>query len=158
MKKREAQPLRLKARSRADEADLRADLSDRNDLTLAEPPSTDAPPAQQPCCVTLLLRAHAEQGFLRREVLPVLSQLEEPGELDCSERSAALAFLEVAWLEAQLRAFATDLTRATVIGAERAPSDRLQRPAELYYRSLRALRAHVGERARQALALARASA
>lgn len=158
MKKREAKPGRLKEQPRADEAGLRADLSDRNDLTLAELPSTDAPHAQRPCCVTLLLRAHAELSFLRREVLPVLSQLEAPGKLDCAERFAALAFLEVAWLEAQLRAFTTDLTRATVIGEEQSEPDRLRGPAERYYKNLRALRAHTSVRVRRALALARSVA
>jgi hypothetical protein len=146
MKKRERGQGALKRRGCADEATLRAILSDRNDLTLAELPSTEAPLDPQPCCVTLLLRAHAEQSFLRREVLPVLSQLEAPGELDCAERAAALAFLEVSWLQAQLRAFTTDLTHASIIAAGPPERDSLRAPAERYYRNLRALRAHTSER------------
>jgi hypothetical protein len=69
--------------------------------------------------VSLLLRAHAEQHWLSREVAPVASQIEtgectRSGELLPAEQlPAALAYLEVIWIEAVRRAGDSDgaLTR-----------------------------------------------
>jgi hypothetical protein len=69
--------------------------------------------------VSLLLRAHAEQHWLSREVAPVARQIEtgecpDSGELLPAEQlPAALAYLEVIWIEAVRRAGDSDgaLTR-----------------------------------------------
>jgi hypothetical protein len=57
--------------------------------------------------VCLLLRAHAERGWLSREVLPVVPQL-ETGALPAEQLEAAVAYLEVMWMQAQTRAWETD--------------------------------------------------
>jgi hypothetical protein len=68
------------------------------------PDSPDAARSQSPQApspdVCLLLRAHAEQRWLSREVVPVLRQLETPDSLPKEQLGAALAYLEVIWAEA----------------------------------------------------------
>jgi hypothetical protein len=58
--------------------------------------------------VSLLLRAHAEQRWLSREVVPVVRQLETRDGLPEEQVGAALAYLEVVWGEASRRAGDTD--------------------------------------------------
>jgi hypothetical protein len=64
--------------------------------------------ASPPPDVSLLLRAHAEQNWLSREVIPVIRQLETRDHLPEEQVGAALAYLEVIWIEAQRRAKETD--------------------------------------------------
>jgi hypothetical protein len=54
------------------------------------------------------LRAHAEQRWLSREVVPVVRQLETREDLPEEQVGAALAYLEVIWSEASRRAGNTD--------------------------------------------------
>jgi len=61
-----------------------------------------------PSDVCLMLRAHAEQRWLSHEVVPVLRQLQTPGGLPDEQLGAALAYLEVTWLEATRLAAETD--------------------------------------------------
>jgi hypothetical protein len=56
----------------------------------------------------LLLRSHAEQRWLSHEVVPVLRQLEHRDSLPEEQLGAALAYLEVLWIEASQRAAETD--------------------------------------------------
>jgi hypothetical protein len=58
--------------------------------------------------VSLLLRVHAEQQWLSREVVPVVCQLETRAGLPEEQVGAALAYLEVVWSEASRRAGDTD--------------------------------------------------
>jgi hypothetical protein len=62
--------------------------------------------------VSLLLRAHAEQHWLSREVIPVLRQIETRERLPEEQLPAALAYLEMIWSEAGSRAWETDAARA----------------------------------------------
>jgi hypothetical protein len=62
-----------------------------------------------------LLRAHAEQRWLSREVIPVLRQLETKEQLPEEQFGAALAYLEVIWIEAQQRARETDAAAADLL-------------------------------------------
>ncbi|HEY3865018.1 MAG TPA: hypothetical protein VGL54_02895 [Solirubrobacteraceae bacterium] len=61
-----------------------------------------------PSDVCLLLRAHAEQRWLSLEVGPVLRQLQQRDGLPEEQLGAALAYLEVLWIEAAQRAAETD--------------------------------------------------
>jgi hypothetical protein len=61
--------------------------------------------------VSLLLRAHAEQRLLSREVIPVLRQIETRERLPEDQLPAALAYLEVIWAEASQRAHTTERAR-----------------------------------------------
>jgi hypothetical protein len=67
-----------------------------------------------PSDVCLLLRAYAEQRWLSREVVPVLRQLETPDELPEEQLGAALAYLEVTWLESSRLAAETDAAFAAL--------------------------------------------
>jgi hypothetical protein len=64
--------------------------------------------------VSLLLRAHAEQHWLSREVAPVAQQIETGAcprtgaRLPAEQLPAALAYLEVIWLQAAQRAGDSD--------------------------------------------------
>ncbi len=58
--------------------------------------------------VSLLLRAHSEQRWLSREVVPVVRQIATREGLPEEQLGAALAYLEVIWCEAVMRAGDTD--------------------------------------------------
>jgi hypothetical protein len=62
--------------------------------------------------ISLLLRAHAEQRWLSHEVVPVLRQLEQRDSLPEEQLGAALAYLEVLWIEASQRAAESDAAYA----------------------------------------------
>ncbi len=62
--------------------------------------------------ICLLLRAHGEQRWLTSEVVPVLRQLEQPGAIPEDQLGAALAYLEVLWIDARMRAAETDAAYA----------------------------------------------
>lgn len=73
-----------------------------------------------PSDVCLLLRAHAEQRWLSLEVGPVLRQLRQRDSLPEEQLSAALAYLEVLWIDASQRAAETDAAYAEFEASERA--------------------------------------
>jgi hypothetical protein len=73
-----------------------------------------------PSDVCLLLRAHAEQHWLSVEVSPVLRQLRQRDSLPEEQLGAALAYLEVLWIEASERAAETDAAYAELEASERA--------------------------------------
>jgi hypothetical protein len=77
----------------------------------------ETPPPSDVC---LLLRAHAEQRWLSTEVAPVLRQLRQRDELPEEQLGAALAYLEVLWIEASQRAAETDAAYAEFEASERA--------------------------------------
>ena len=73
-----------------------------------------------PSDVCLLLRAHAEQRWLSLEVGPVLRQLRQRDSLPEEQLGAALAYLEVLWIEASQWAAETDAAYAEFEASERA--------------------------------------
>jgi hypothetical protein len=73
------------------------------------PLSAQAPGRNEIC---LMLRAHAEQGWLEHEVLPVVLELHAMDLAPQSEQAPALAYLEAVWSEAKRRAAATDTSDA----------------------------------------------
>ncbi len=107
-------------------------MSDHNDQT----PSPD---------VSLLLRAHAEQHWLSREVIPVLRQVENRESLPEEQLGAAAAYLEVIWLEAVKHARETDSARRNLDGLELA-DQRLCDKARRYHAAVRDLREVVSKR------------
>jgi hypothetical protein len=74
--------------------------------------SNPSPPSDPPSDVCLLLRAHAEQRWLNLEVAPLLRQLQQPDFLPQEQLGAALAYLEVLWIDASQRAAETDTVYA----------------------------------------------
>jgi hypothetical protein len=112
----------------------------------------DAPPD-----VTLLLRAHSEQRWLSREVIPVVRQIETGERLPEEQLPAALAYLEVIWAEAVGLARASDaaLRRLELFEIDpRPPSPGANEPlrarARRYHATVSALR----EAARRRVAIA----
>jgi hypothetical protein len=69
-----------------------------------------------PSDTALLLRVHHEQQWLHTELLPVLEQLEDPAWVESGDMGAALAYLEVTWDEALVRARETDAAYARLTG------------------------------------------
>jgi HEPN domain-containing protein len=110
--------------------------------------TSDQPPPSDVC---LLLRAHAEARWLTHEVAPVLRELEQRELLPEEQLGAALAYLEVLWIESRQRAAETDATYAqldaTAVNGDRA----LNAMARGYHAAVRRLRDSVGSRVTQRL-------
>lgn len=108
-----------------------------------------APPLHD---IGLLLRAHAELRCLYREVMPVLRQLETGEDLPDEQCGAAMAYLEVSWLEARSHARETDCAHEELHGqpsADFRSSDReedLYSGACRYYEAVKALRMEIASR------------
>jgi hypothetical protein len=104
--------------------------------------------------ICLLLRVDAEQRWLVSKVIPLLRQLEQPGEIPLDETGPALAYLEVQWLEAGLRAAETDAaaTKLEPVGAGAdgagGPLSPLTEKAHRYHAAVRRLRQAVDRRVR----------
>jgi hypothetical protein len=109
--------------------------------------------------IRLLLRAHGEQRWLNREVVPVLRELDEPGCIPEEQLGAALAYLEVHWAEARRRAAQTDAAHAELQALSGATERTLAGMARYYHGVVRNLRetlaAHVAEHVRPVEALER---
>ncbi len=103
--------------------------------------STSHPPD-----ICLLLRAHGEQRWLISEVVPVLRQLEHPRTLPEEQRGAAIAYLEVLWLDAQLRAIDTDAAHATLEATNPNGDRALHEKAHRYHAAVRRQRAAIARR------------
>lgn len=73
---------------------------------------SENPHLSEPQDICVLLRAHGEQRWLIGEVLPVLRQIETPESIPEDQLGAALAYLELLWLDACQRARETDATYA----------------------------------------------
>ena len=96
-----------------------------------------------PADVCLLLRVHAEQHWLSHEIVPVLRQLEHRDSIPEEQLGAALAYLEVLWIEAAGRAAETDAAYAEldIVGA--AGDRALSEEAREYHSCVRGLRTAV---------------
>jgi hypothetical protein len=106
-------------------------------------------PTASPPDIALLLRVHGEQRWLASRVVPLVRQLERPEEIAPEDLGAALSYLEVMWLEAGLRASATDAA-ARELDARR--TDRgvvIAEKAKRYHAAVRRLRVAVDARVRR---------
>jgi hypothetical protein len=100
----------------------------------------------EPQDICLLLRAHGEQLWLNSEVLPVVRQLELPDAIPDDQLGAALAYLEVLWLEASRRAAETDATHERLGPVHEDGNQVLQERARRYHAAVRRLRSDVSTR------------
>jgi hypothetical protein len=103
---------------------------------------------EHPADICLLLRVHAEQRWLANKVVPILRQLEQPGSIDEEDAGAAVAYLEVIWLEAGLRAIETDAAYAKLEGAADEFTALISERARRYHAAVRRLRETIGRRVR----------
>jgi hypothetical protein len=108
---------------------------------MAHHPITSHPPD-----ICLILRAHAEQLWLISEVLPTVRQLEQHGLLPENQVGAALAYLELLWLDASGRAADTDAARAALDRAAAVRDRILCEKARRYHAAVRRLRSAVAGR------------
>jgi hypothetical protein len=107
---------------------------------------TDLPLISDPPDICLILRAHSEQMWLTSEVVPIVRQLERREEIPEDQIGAALAYLEVLWLDASGRAADTDAAREEL---DRVSAERdlvLYHKARRYHAAVRRLRSAVGRR------------
>jgi hypothetical protein len=109
---------------------------------------TQALETEHPPDICLLLRVHGEQRWLISKVVPVLRQLELPGALGADEEGAALAYLEVLWLGAGLRATETDAAAERLDPSRDFAPTLLSQKADRYYAAVRRLRSAVDKRVR----------
>ena len=105
---------------------------------------TDQSLISHPPDIGLILRAHGEQLWLTAEVVPIVRQLERGEELPEDQVGAALAYLEVLWIDAAARAAETDAARAALERAAAEHDRVLCEKALRYHAAVRRLRAAVG--------------
>jgi hypothetical protein len=107
---------------------------------------TDRPTTPHPPDICVLLHAHGEQRWLVSEIVPVLRQLEEPDAIPDDQRGAALAYLEVLWLDARLRAADTDAAHATLDASDSQRDPTLREKAVRYHAAVRRQRKIIARR------------
>jgi hypothetical protein len=93
--------------------------------------------------VCLLLRAHAEHTWLHHEVLPVVHELKRRDSLPEEQLGAAMAYLEVLWIEASQRAADTEAARADLDANDPTGERALAGKARGYHAAVRRLRKHL---------------
>lgn len=106
---------------------------------------TDQPSSSHPPDICLILRAHGEQRWLISELIPTVRQLEQPDAIDEEQMGAALAYLEVLWLDACRRAAETDAAREE-LDRDAAADQLLYEKARRYHAAVRRLRAACARR------------
>jgi hypothetical protein len=103
--------------------------------------------------VCLLLRAHAESRWLSQQVVPVVREIEERDALPDEQLGAALAYLEVLWIEACARAAETDATRIELDARGPGDDHTLYDRARRYHAAARRLRCVIARRVSRLLAV-----
>jgi len=103
---------------------------------------------EHPPDICLMLRVHGEQRWLVSKVIPAVRQLEEQSAIEPDELAPALAYLEVLWLEAGLRAAETDAAAEKLRPPGGVPPTVLEEKAERYAAAVRRLRQAVDKRVR----------
>jgi hypothetical protein len=113
------------------------------------PDSNHSPPSE----VCLLLRAHAEARWLSHEVVPVLRELEQGASRLDEQLGAALAYLEVLWIEARGRAAETDAALTELDGPGANGDRALHERARRYHAAVRRLRDAIARRVARLIAV-----
>jgi hypothetical protein len=104
------------------------------------------PETTHPLDICLILRAHGEQRWLISEVVPTVRQLEQEDAIAEDQVGAALAYLEVLWLDACSRAAETDAAREQLERGSTLGDPVLYEKARRYHAAVRRLRAAVSAR------------
>jgi len=103
--------------------------------------------------ICLLLRAHGEQLWMLSRVLPLVCKLERREQLPDEQMGAALAYLEVLWIEARSRAAESDAALARLRAPGGGPTGTLRERALRYHAAVRRLRTSLGGRVERLLAV-----
>lgn len=106
------------------------------------------PDLSHPPDICLLLRAYAEQQWLTTELEPQLRELERAHAIPDDELGAALAYLEVLWLDARGRAADTDAAFDCLDPELSERCQVLHERARRYYLAVRRLRGQLEARVR----------
>jgi hypothetical protein len=96
--------------------------------------------------ICVLLHADGEQRWLTSELVPVLRQLEHPDSIPEDQQGAAVAYLEVLWLDAQLRAADTDAAHAKLEATNPNGDRLLHEKAHRYHAAVRRQRSAIARR------------
>jgi hypothetical protein len=105
------------------------------------PKMTDLLDNSCPSDIRLLLRCHGEQLWLNCQVRPVLRELDEADAIPEDELGAALAYLEVLWIDARRLANETEAASAALLASEpELEVLRLRSDARRYHAAVRAMR------------------
>lgn len=113
-------------------------------------PNLDRSPASEVC---LLLRAHAEARWLSNEVAPVLREVEQRDGISEQQLGAALAYLEVLWIEACARARETESARVELDALDTGEQQLLNEKARRFHVAVRRLRSAMEARVARLLAV-----
>jgi hypothetical protein len=103
--------------------------------------------------VCLLLRAHAESRWLSNELAPVLREIELGETISEQQLGAALAYLEVLWIEACSRARETESARVELDALGTDGDQSLHDKAQRYHAAVRRLRDSIELRVAELLVL-----
>jgi hypothetical protein len=103
--------------------------------------------------VCLLLRAHAESRWLSNELAPVLREIERGETISEQQLGAALAYLEVLWIEACGRARETESARVELDALGIEGDQSLHDKAHRYHVAVRRLRDSIELRVAELLTL-----
>jgi hypothetical protein len=107
---------------------------------------TEHSDTSHPQDICVLLRLHAEEYWLTSELLPVLRELEPPCEVPSEQLGAALAYLEVLWIDACTRAAETDAACAALDPVDVQRDHVLYEKTQRYHAAVRRLRHALGHR------------
>ena len=107
---------------------------------------TQPSPTSHPADICVLLRSYAEQLWLARQVVPVLQQLEQGDAIPEDQLGAALAYLELLWLDASRRAAETDAAYADLLEHDAAGERLMHAEARKYHAAVSAMREGVAQR------------
>jgi hypothetical protein len=110
----------------------------------------DRSPASEVC---LLLRAHAEARWLSNELAPVLREVEQREGISEQQLGAALAYLEVLWIEACARARETESARVELDALDCGEQQVLNEKARRFHVAVRRLRSAAEARVTRLLAV-----
>jgi hypothetical protein len=99
-----------------------------------------------------MLRSHGEQRWIDSQLLPALRQVEPPHAVPEDQLGAALAYLEVLWLDAVRRAAETEAALRDLLECDPRPQRPLHEEARRYERAVHALRDSVAARVHRVLA------
>ena len=114
---------------------------------------TDHPLPSPLSDVCLLLRAHAEHSWLNHEVMPVVYELNHRDSLPEEQLGAAMAYLEVLWIEACQRAAETEAAQADLDAIDAAAERPLSGKARGYHAAVCALRGRLAQHVQRLLAI-----
>jgi hypothetical protein len=103
--------------------------------------------------VCLLLRAHAEHSWLNHEVMPVVLEIEQRDALPEEQLGAAMAYLEVLWIEATQRAAETEAAHADLDAIDAAAVRPLSGKARGYHSVVEAIRSRLAVHVQRLLAV-----